>query len=58
MRKGVKSINNYLVRNEMNGGYISLGTSRLSSLNIYERKLTIAYADLGPGLANMLNPIC
>lgn len=53
----MKTVSNYLVRNEMNGGYISMGTSRLSSLNIYDRKLTISYADLGPGLANLVNPI-
>ena len=53
----MKNVNNYLVRNEMNGGYISMGTSRLSSLNVYDRKLTISYADLGPGLANLVNPI-
>jgi len=50
-------MNNYLVRNEMNGGYIAVGTSRLTSLKVFKRAMTIVYADLGPGLANLLNPI-
>jgi thiamine pyrophosphate-dependent acetolactate synthase large subunit-like protein len=53
----VDNFNHFLIRNEMNGGYIAVGTSKLSALNIYKRKLTIAYADLGPGLANLVNPI-
>jgi len=54
----VKNLNHYLIRNELNGGYMSMGTSRLTSLNIYKRNLTLNYCDLGPGLANTINPIC
>jgi len=52
-----KDMKHFLIRNEMNGGYLAFGTSRLTSMNIYKRNLTIAYSDLGPGLANLVNPI-
>jgi len=43
-----KDMKHFLIRNEMNGGYLAFGTSRLTSMNIYKRNLTIAYSDLGP----------
>jgi thiamine pyrophosphate-dependent acetolactate synthase large subunit-like protein len=54
----LKKIKNYLFRNERNGGYISMGASRLTSLNIFKRNLIITYVDLGPGLATLLDAIC
>lgn len=53
-----KKIKKYLFRNERNGGYIAMGASRLSSLNIYKRNLILTYVHLGPGLANLLDAIC
>jgi len=53
----IKTTHKISIRFEMNGGYIALGTSRLSAMNIGPRKLTISYGTIGPGLANLLNPI-
>jgi len=52
-----KGINNYLVRHELNAGFIANGSAR-SSIICKERNLAIAYAIQGPGLANMINSIC
>jgi acetolactate synthase-1/2/3 large subunit len=48
---------NSMIRNEMNGGYIAVGSSRSSIYNVSKRNLTICYCTVGPGLANMVNPI-
>ena len=52
-----KGINNFLVRHELNAGFIANGSAR-SSIISKERDLAIAYAIQGPGLANMINSIC
>lgn len=52
-----KGIDNYLVRHELNAGFIANGSAR-SSMISKERNLAIAYAIQGPGLANMVNSIC
>lgn len=52
-----RGINNYLVRHELNAGFIANGSAR-SAMVGNERNLAIAYAIQGPGLANMVNSIC
>ena len=52
-----RGITNYLVRHELNAGFIANGSAR-SSMVGKKRDLVIAYAIQGPGLANMVNSIC
>lgn len=51
-------INTYLIRNEANGGYIALGSSKMSSLPNNKRQLTAIFTDQGPGFAQIMNQMC
>jgi thiamine pyrophosphate-dependent acetolactate synthase large subunit-like protein len=47
----------FLVRSETNGGYMALGSSKMSSIPNNKRQLIALFTDQGPGITQAVNPM-